>query len=192
MEFIPGLDLGALLKERGSPFEVEQVLLWADQLLDALDYLHTQAPSVIHRDIKPQNLKPGPRGQMILLDFGLAKGLMRLQAQSTTGNSLMGYTPQYAPLEQIEGGTVETRSDLFSLIDLADQIRDSHDSRGIECGNSGRQNEQLSAPRLSAAQTPAGPRSGRRASPLLWAGGGWPSVRGPGGAGQRRAVESEG
>jgi len=115
MEFIPGPDIGALHKERGGPFDLDTVLLWADQLLDALDYLHTQIPPVIHRDIKPQNLKPGPRGQLILLDFGLAKGLARAQAQSTTGDSLMGYTPQYAPLEQIEGGSVDVRSDLYSL-----------------------------------------------------------------------------
>src|ERR687885_2994845 len=63
MEFIAGEDLSAMLTRQGSPFPVADVLRWADDLLDALDYLHTQEPPVIHRDIKPQNLKLTPRGQ---------------------------------------------------------------------------------------------------------------------------------
>src|SRR5882724_2831711 len=62
MEFITGDDLMALLKQRGSAFPVEQVLIWADQLLDVLQYLHEQQPPIIHRDLKPQNLKPNPKG----------------------------------------------------------------------------------------------------------------------------------
>jgi serine/threonine protein kinase len=63
MEYIPGEDLSQMLKARGGAgFPARQVLGWADQLLDALDYLHTQEPPVIHRDIKPQNLKLTRRG----------------------------------------------------------------------------------------------------------------------------------
>jgi serine/threonine protein kinase len=54
-------------------FSRQDVLRWTDSLLDALDYLHSQEPPIIHRDIKPQNLKITPRGDIILLDFGLAK-----------------------------------------------------------------------------------------------------------------------
>src|SRR5829696_9466533 len=51
MEYIPGEDLSQMLKARdGAGFPARQVLGWADQLLDALDYLHTQEPSVVHRD----------------------------------------------------------------------------------------------------------------------------------------------
>lgn len=114
MQFIPGKDLSELLEEKdGAPFEVDTVLRWAYQLLDALEYLHEYKPPIIHRDIKPQNLKLTPRGEIVLLDFGLAKG-------SATGAplvslSLRGYTPHYAPLEQIQGTGTDPRSDLYAL-----------------------------------------------------------------------------
>lgn len=115
MEFIPGQDLAGTLHERAAPFPVAEVLRWAEQLLDALDYLHTQTPPIIHRDIKPQNLKLTPRGEMVLLDFGLAKGSAALATQAAQSVSLFGYTPQYAPLEQIQGTGTDPRSDLYSL-----------------------------------------------------------------------------
>jgi serine/threonine protein kinase len=117
MEFIAGDDLSDMLKQRGAPFPPTEVLAWADQLLDALDYLHTQDPPVVHRDIKPQNLKLGGRNQIVLLDFGLAKGtpaqLTRATAQG--GSSVFGYSLNYAPIEQMQGAGTDPRSDLYSL-----------------------------------------------------------------------------
>ena len=115
MHFIDGDDLAEMSAKRGGPFPVEQVLTWADQLLDALDYLHTQEPQIIHRDIKPQNLKLTPRGQVILLDFGLAKGQAGEISRVTTAASIFGYTPNYAPLEQIQGLGTDARSDIYAL-----------------------------------------------------------------------------
>jgi serine/threonine protein kinase len=118
MEFIDGEDLGTMLETKeGGAFPVEQVLHWADQLLDALDYLHSQEPPVIHRDIKPQNLKLMPNGQIILLDFGLAKGnpsQVTTNRVTNTG-SIFGYSRHYAPLEQIQGSGTDPRSDIYSL-----------------------------------------------------------------------------
>lgn len=115
MQFIPGDDLSEMMTRKRGPFPPNQVLTWADQLLDALDYLHTQDPQIVHRDIKPQNLKLTSRGQIILLDFGLAKGQAGEISRVTTTASIFGYTPNYAPLEQIQGLGTDTRSDLYAF-----------------------------------------------------------------------------
>jgi WD40 repeat protein len=120
MEYIPGDDLAALMEKQGGAFPPSAVvpwaLSWADQLLDALDYLHRQEPPAYHRDIKPQNLKLTARGQIILLDFGLAKGgINETSTMTARGEKLLGFTPNYAPLEQIRGSDPDERSDLYSL-----------------------------------------------------------------------------
>jgi len=115
MQYIPGEDLFEMQGRRGSGFPQADVLQWADQLCDALDYLHTQEPQIIHRDIKPQNLKLTARGQIVLLDFGLAKGSGGQMSVVTTSASIFGYTPNYAPLEQVQGLGTDPRSDIYAL-----------------------------------------------------------------------------
>jgi serine/threonine protein kinase len=115
MEFIGGDDLGEMLEKKGGAFPVEQVLHWADQLLDALNYLHSHQPPIVHRDIKPQNLKLMPNGQIILLDFGLAKGNASHATRATNTGSIFGYSRHYAPLEQIQGAGTDPRSDIYSI-----------------------------------------------------------------------------
>lgn len=106
MDFIPGKDLSDLLVEHGKPFLVADVLNWLDELLDVLTYLHSQ--DVIHRDIKPQNLKLNADNHLILLDFGIAKN-------QTGSRSIQAFTPQFAPLEQIQGEGTDPRSDIYSV-----------------------------------------------------------------------------
>ncbi len=115
MEYIAGDDLSEMMERSGKAFSVEEVLNWADQLLDALEFLHTQEIPVIHRDIKPQNLKLTPRGQIVLLDFGLAKGNANEAAHQTASKSIFGYSRNYASLEQIQGTGTDPHSDLYSL-----------------------------------------------------------------------------
>jgi serine/threonine protein kinase len=115
MEYISGEDLGHVMEDSNRPFPVDQVMTWADQLLDALDFLHNQVNPVIHRDIKPQNLKVTPKGQIILLDFGLAKGNPTDAGHQTAAKSIFGYSRNYASLEQIQGTGTDPRSDLYSL-----------------------------------------------------------------------------
>ncbi len=115
MEYIPGEDVATMLETDHAQFSTELVLKWADQLLDALDYLHNQDIPVVHRDIKPQNLKVNSRGDIILLDFGLAKGNPTDAGHQTAAKSIFGYSRNYASLEQIQGTGTDPRSDLYSL-----------------------------------------------------------------------------
>ncbi len=118
MQFIPGADLGTLLQYKASEFTKPQIvpwiMRWADELLDALDYLHTQPSPIIHRDIKPQNLKTNRKGNIVLLDFGIAKSAQDQTIRSFE-ESVRGFTRKYAPLEQIQALGTNARSDLYAL-----------------------------------------------------------------------------
>lgn len=103
MEFIPGEDLEKQMRDRQNvPFGVREVTQWADVLLDALDYLHNFNPRdpIIHRDIKPGNIKLTARGEVVLLDFGLARGSAGDMSSMSSKRSVVGFTPGYAPPEQ--------------------------------------------------------------------------------------------
>src|SRR5688500_458190 len=117
MEHIAGDDLAKRIEVAQKPFPVSWVMFWADQLLDALSYLHSHEPPIIHRDIKPQNLKLTDENHIILLDFGLSKTSTGQTHVSNSGSSgsVVGYTPHYAPMEQIRGIGTSARSDLYSL-----------------------------------------------------------------------------
>lgn len=100
MELIRGDDLDKLLSQRSAPFDQQQVFAWSDQILDALQDLHSRG--IVHRDIKPSNLKLTPKGKIKLLDFGIAKGALEGESTvMTTVGSLAAATIQYAPLEQV-------------------------------------------------------------------------------------------
>ena len=138
MELVDGDDLGKLLNQRKAPFPVSAVIDWTDRLLDALEYLHGQNPPVIHRDIKPQNLKLTTRQKIKLLDFGIAKGSDAQTADTVTNQTFIAATLNYSPIEQmlrvldptflavithkyssqidaILSQTADVRSDLFAL-----------------------------------------------------------------------------
>jgi serine/threonine protein kinase len=114
MQFIAGVDLARIIAQQPGPFPRDQVIAWADQLLDALIYLHSHDRQVIHRDIKPHNLKLAASGQIALLDFGLARA-KPAETSVTASRGFFGYTRQYAPLEQIEDRRTDPRSDIYAL-----------------------------------------------------------------------------
>jgi hypothetical protein len=116
MDYVEGEDLSRRLKLAGGALPVDEVLSWGDQLLEVLEYLHGHEPPIVHRDIKPQNLKLTPAGRVVLLDFGLSKGAAGPDGTRGSGEkSIVGYTPHYAPLEQIHGVGTDPRSDLYAL-----------------------------------------------------------------------------
>ena len=111
MELVPGQSLEDVLNKQGGPLLETQVLGYALQLCDALAYLHSQQPPILHRDVKPANVRLTPEGLIKLVDFGLLK-----QGTGATQSSRRGLTPAYAPLEQYGGAQrTDARSDLYSL-----------------------------------------------------------------------------
>ncbi len=111
MDYLPGLDLQSWLERDGrQPWEVMQPL--AVQLGDALSYMHSQKPPVIHRDIKPGNIKLRSDGAPVLVDFGIAKAA---DASQKTSVGARGYTPGFAPPEQAGGSRTGPYSDQYAL-----------------------------------------------------------------------------
>ena len=118
MDYIPGKDLRTLMldaKQKNSFLSEESVLTWANQLAEALEYLHGQTPPLVHRDVKPSNLKLTPNGLLKLVDFGLVKALVPDEMTITV---IQGRgTALYTPLEQYGGDGLHTdiRSDLYAF-----------------------------------------------------------------------------
>jgi len=118
MDYVPGSDLRTLMMQarRHKKFLPEkEVLAWAEQISNALTFLHMQDPPIVHRDLKPSNLKLMPQGLIKLVDFGLVK---ILAPEEITITIIQGQgTALYTPLEQYGGSDSHTdiRSDIYSF-----------------------------------------------------------------------------
>jgi len=115
MQFIDGSDLSEIVAQQPGPLPRNAVVAWADQLLDALIYLHSYDRQIIHRDIKPHNLRVTAGGRIVLLDFGLAKSKGANHEENESDRSVFGYSPRYAPLEQIQDLGTTPQSDIYAL-----------------------------------------------------------------------------
>jgi serine/threonine protein kinase len=110
MEYVPGKTLFEMLQQQRRPFTEVEVLPWALQLCDVLDYLHNQNPKIIFRDLKPSNIMITTQGQVKLIDFGIARFFKPGKSVDTMA---LG-TPGFAAPEAL-GGQTDERSDLYSL-----------------------------------------------------------------------------
>jgi serine/threonine protein kinase/tetratricopeptide (TPR) repeat protein len=116
MELLEGKPLYALLEQRGLP--IEQLIEWGLQLADALEAAH--ARGIIHRDLKPANIIITSRGDVKVLDFGVAKLIDSQSEQATTMAALTDSgvtvgTAAYMAPEQVRGEALDQRTDLFAL-----------------------------------------------------------------------------
>ena len=118
MDYIEGMDLSKLI-EQGVRLPEKQLLNWARQLAEVLDYLHTRRHPIIHSDIKPSNIILRPDGSMCLIDFNVS-------LVANVDREIKGFSEQYASPEQIYladalrsgravNGTVDAGTDIYSL-----------------------------------------------------------------------------
>src|SRR3954463_12627462 len=112
MEFIKGKELKTFF-DASERFDLKEAVRIMCELLDALDFAHNAG--IIHRDIKPANVMLDAQARTKLTDFGVARvqDTDRTQAERTQAGTMVG-TPAYMSPEQITGGTIDKRTDVFS------------------------------------------------------------------------------
>lgn len=112
MKYISGGDLSTRL--RSAPegkIDEKTVTEWAIQIIDVLDYLHSQPSVIVYRDLKPSNIMlDGNSGRVMLIDFGIARSINQKDEKGVTAVGTMGYAPP-----ELFSGKVEPRSDIYSL-----------------------------------------------------------------------------
>jgi len=112
MDFIEGQTVEEHLEQvGGGPLPIEQVIKWAEQLCDVLNYLHTHQPAIIFRDLKPANVMMSESGHIYLIDFGIARIFKTGKQHDTVA---LG-SPGYAAPEQYGKAQSSPRSDIYSL-----------------------------------------------------------------------------
>jgi serine/threonine protein kinase len=111
MDFIDGEDLRKRIERLGKLPDKDVVLIGV-LICDALSYMHSRKPPIVHRDIKPGNIKITAEGEAFLVDFGLAKVMAGSQATSTGARAM---TPGFSPPEQYGTARTDPRTDVYSL-----------------------------------------------------------------------------
>jgi serine/threonine protein kinase len=112
MDYVEGENLQDVLTREGiQGLPEDQVLVWAEQICEVLEYLHQEQPPVIFRDLKPSNIIVEPRGRIKLIDFGISRFFKPGQTQDTWNMGTAGY----APPEQYGQGQTDARSDIYAL-----------------------------------------------------------------------------
>jgi serine/threonine-protein kinase len=115
MEYVEGADLAQVLQD-GEARSTEWTLDVLRQVCEGLAYAHRNG--VVHRDVKPANIRIGPGGQVKIMDFGLA----RLASSTVTKSGRLLGTVQYMAPEQVQGGRVDHRADVFAVGAIAYEL----------------------------------------------------------------------
>jgi serine/threonine protein kinase len=120
MEYVKGTSLEEIISKEGT-LPLDRTLHILRQVAEALDYAHQQ--HFVHRDVKPANILVEPGDNVVITDFGIAKALegSGATAKLTVAGSVMG-TPAYMSPEQIQGLSIDYRTDLYSLGIVAYQM----------------------------------------------------------------------
>lgn len=148
--YIEGNDLTdyiRVVRQKNEPIPIARLMEWLLSICDAVAFLHSQRPPIIHRDIKPDNIRITPSGTAILVDLGNAKtaadGARTLFFIRHQG------TPGYAPLEQYPGGTgTDERSDVYALGGTLYFALTAHEPPSVSARNQALQQKQTDLPSL--------------------------------------------
>ncbi len=143
MEYIDGTTLQEILKER-SPLDLDEAREIASQFLAGLEAIHDAG--LVHRDIKPENVMVTRTGRVVVMDFGIAKGL------GDGKGGLIAGTPAYMSPEQSEGEELDARADVFSAgVVLAEMVDPAGSQSSRTANESGR---RFTKPAPEFADTP--------------------------------------
>ena len=158
-EYVEGGNLKTLI-EREAPLPLERVIELGLQIARGLEHAHRS--SLVHRDVKPQNVLLDRTGQAKLIDFGIARSSAEVRPGLTLTGTVLGSSDYIAP-EQAQGRSVEERTDVYSLRDRA--LRDAHGRASVP-------RRELRRRRDAAHQRDAtvGPRASPRCARPAWRG----------------------
>ena len=168
--YIEGNDLTdyiRVIRQRNDVIPLAQVMTWILSIANAVTFLHSQQPPIIHRDIKPDNIRITSDGRAVLVDLGNAKA-------SADGARTLFFirhqgTPGYAPMEQYPGGSgTDARSDVYALGGTLFFALTTHEPPSVSTRNQSIQQNQPDLPSLQeqlAHNPPEGsvdPNAGRQ------------------------------
>lgn len=111
MEYIQGKSIQQVL-ERKRTIEQEQVIIWAKQICDALEYLHAQTPAIIHKNVKPVNMMLKPDGSVMLIDFASVREFKDKSVETARWLATAGYA---APEQFGHEGEITAATDIYGL-----------------------------------------------------------------------------
>jgi serine/threonine protein kinase/TolB-like protein/Tfp pilus assembly protein PilF len=160
MEVIEGQDLADLLESKNRPPRT-QLLEWFVQVCEGLSYAHRQG--VVHRDLKPGNIRITGGGRAKILDFGIARAISGEQSKYRTATGVVLGTPEYMSPEGILGQHVDHRADIFSMGVILYEMITQH--RPFQAGSVGAVMSRIvqEPPDLSLDPLPRMPESIREA-----------------------------